>query len=95
MNEKTTWRTLELRGALLGPFVVQVLFMALSALILDGGFCASIVMAAIVGHWLMILWIALRRRNALTKLDTILIRVGFFVWLLIATLITIVLQAIA
>jgi len=95
MNDKTTWRDLELRGALLGPFVVEIIFLAVSTLIFDGGICASIVMAAIVGHWLMVLWIALRRRKALTKIDVILIRAGFFIWLLIAALITIVLQAYA
>jgi len=37
-----------------------------------------------VGYWLMVGWLALRRRNALTKADTLLIRSGFLLWLVIA-----------
>ena len=90
-----TWRIQELRGALVTPVVIQGVFMLLAGLILDDGTCGRIVMAAIVGHWLMVAWIALRRRNALTKTDTVLIRSGFFIWLPIAFVIMVVLEAVA
>lgn len=93
MNAKKTWRIQELHGALAGPVLVQVVFMILTSMILDGGFCASIVVAAIVGHWLLVLWIVLRRRNALTKTDTLLIKTGFFLWLPIAFMVMLILQA--
>ncbi|MBN1673608.1 MAG: hypothetical protein JXR37_21355, partial [Kiritimatiellae bacterium] len=94
MNEKKTWRIQELHGALVTPFVIQIVFMILASMILDGGLCASIVMGAIIGHWLLVLWIALRRRNALTKADTVLIRSGFFFWLPVVFVVRIVLEAV-
>lgn len=95
MNEKKTWRIQELHGALVTPFVIQVVFMILASLVLDGGVCAGIVMGAIAGHWLLVLWIALRRRNALTKTDTVLIRSGFFFWLPVVFVVRVVLEIVA
>ena len=79
----------ELQGALVFPVVMQVIFGILSALVLDDGFFSRIVMAAMGGYWAHVVYIALRRRNALTETDTKLIRYGFFLWMLIVLALTI------
>lgn len=94
MNVKKTWRIQELHGALAMPVAMQITFAILAGLILDDGTCGRIVMTAIGGHWLMVAWIALRRPNALTQADTLLIRWGFFLWLPIAVFVMLGLAAI-
>ena len=88
---KQTSRLSQLQRPLGYLVAVQVALLLLTALLLDGGYCGQICLCAIVGYWLMVGWLAMRRRNALTKTDTILIRAGFFLWLAIATLVSIVL----
>ena len=95
MNEKTTWRLEELHRALLFPVIVQVTLVVLSALLLDGGFSSRIVIAAVIGHWLLVFWIASRRRNALTKTDTVLIRLGFYLWLPVVFVLRVILGVVA
>ena len=89
---KHTSRLSELQSPLGWVVLVQVVLLVISGLLLDGGYCSRICVGAMVGYWLMIGWLALRRRNALTKSDTILIRTGFFLWLSIALLVSIGLE---
>jgi hypothetical protein len=63
----------------------------MTALLLDGGYCSAICEGAMVGYWLMVGWLAIRRRNALTAVDVVLIRSGFLLWLVIAVLVRIAL----
>jgi hypothetical protein len=79
----------ELRSFLGWVVLGQVVLLMVSALLLDGGRCSGLCGSAMVGYWLMIGWLALRRRNELTKADTLLIRSGFLLWLVI----TLVLRA--
>jgi len=85
-------RISELHTALGYVVLIQVVILMLTALLLDGGFCARICGAAMVGYWLMVGWFALRRRDALTKADVILIRSGFFIWVMLSIAVQIALE---
>jgi len=71
---------------------MQVVLLMLTGLLLDGGYCGRICGCATAGYWLMVGWLALRRRNALTKTDAVLIRSGPIIWLAIAVLVEIALE---
>jgi hypothetical protein len=89
---KQTSRLRELQSTLGWVLLMQVVLLMLTALLLDGGYCGRICGCAMVGYWLMVGWLALRRRNALTKADAVLIRSGSFIWLAIAVLVEIALE---
>ncbi|OGV70178.1 MAG: hypothetical protein A2283_24145 [Lentisphaerae bacterium RIFOXYA12_FULL_48_11] len=79
-------RLAEMKGALLGPFAAQVIIVVFAAMILDGGVIASFCLAGIAAHWLMVAYLAFRRRDALTEMDQIFVKVGFVLFTLIAML---------
>ncbi len=89
---KQTFRLSELQSALGWVVLVQVVILMLTALLLDGGYCGRICGCAMGGYWLMLGWLALRRRNALTATDAVLIRYGFIIWLMIAFLVEMTLE---
>jgi len=89
---KQTSRLRELQSTLGWGLLMQVVLLMLTALLLDGGYCGRICGCAMVGYWLMVGWLALRRRNALTKTDAVLIRSGSSIWLAIAVLVEIALE---
>jgi hypothetical protein len=94
MNEaKHTSRLSELQQTLGCLGAVQVALILFTALLLDRGYCGQICICAVVGYWLMVGWLALRRRKALTKTDTILIRIGFVLCLPIALLVSFLLES--
>jgi len=85
-------RLSDLHTALGYVVLLQVVILLFTAMILDGGYCGRVCGAAMVGYWLMVGWFAIRRRNALTKADVVLIRSGFLLWLGIAILVQIGLE---
>jgi hypothetical protein len=87
-----TSRLRELQNTLGWILLMQVALLILTSLLLDGGYCSRIFGCAMVGYWLMVGWLAFRRRNALTKTDAVLIRSGPFIWLAIAVLVQIALE---
>ena len=88
MTEDTkTWRIGELREPFVFSVVVQVCLITLSAFLLDDGALGRLFGTAMAGHWLWVAWLALRRRNHLTKIDTVMIRHGFFLWVVVTILI--------
>jgi hypothetical protein len=84
-----TFRLRELQTPLGWGLLGQGVLLVLSGMILDGGYCSLICLCAMVGYWLMVGWLAMRRRNALSSTDTVLIRAGFFLWLAVAVLVAI------
>ena len=86
MNQPKTARLADMSGALGGSLLAQVCFLALTALILDGGMLASLCMAGMVGHWSLVAYFAVRRRNALTEVDQALMKVGFVLFALLIVL---------
>lgn len=91
-EDKPTSRLSEETSALGWVLLLQVILLLTSATLLDGGYVSGICGSAMVGYWLMVGLLALRRRNALTKADTILIRSGFFLWLVIAVVVCVTLE---
>jgi len=92
---RKTSRLSNLRGPFVFTVLLQVALLVFTSLILDGGQCARLCLAAIAGYWLMIWGITSRRRDALTKIDVTLIRLGFLLWILIAGATEMVLEFIA
>jgi hypothetical protein len=82
----------ELQSTFGWVLLIQVVLLMLTGLLLDGGYCGRICGCAMGGYWLMVGWLALRRRNTLTKTDTVLIRSGFLIWLAIVFLVEITLE---
>jgi len=72
---------------------IQFLVLAFTGLTLDGGFSSRMCFHALIGYWLLVGWIALRRREALTTMDAVLIRVGFVLWLPVAVMVDSVVRA--
>jgi hypothetical protein len=87
-----TSRLAQETSALAWVVLLQIILLMGSATFLDGGNSSGLCGAAMAGYWLMVGCLALRRRNALTKADTILIRSGFFLWLVIAIIVRIALE---
>jgi hypothetical protein len=85
-------RLSELQSTLGWLVLVQVALLMLTGLFSDGGYSGRIFGCAIAGYWLMVGWVGLRRRNALTKTDRVLIRSGFFGWLVVSFLVQISLE---
>jgi hypothetical protein len=70
-------------GSSLGTAVVLQLIMGLfAAMMLDGGQCLAGLLIFIALHWLVVIMMAVRRWNCLTKVDVILVRIGFLLYLL-------------
>jgi hypothetical protein len=93
IEAKPELRLSDLYNSLGWVLLVQIVLLALTALLLDGGYSAVVCGSAMTGYWLMVGWLALRRRQALTKTDVILIRAGFVGWLIITFLVQIVLES--
>lgn len=70
---------------LLLPIVSQLFMVGfVGSLIMDGGRSGGIMLVAALTHWIAFGIIAIRRPRALTPLDTIMIRVGFWLYLPVA-----------
>ena len=80
MTPPKTIRLSDMSGALGGSLLAQVCFLAVSALILDGGMLTSLCMAGMVGHWLLVACFAVRRRDALTEADQALMAMRLCAW---------------
>jgi hypothetical protein len=89
---KHTFRLSEVRNNLGWVLLLQIILLMTTATLLDGGYVSGICGSAMAGYWLMVGLLALRRRNALTKADTVLIRSGFFLWLVIAIVVCVALE---
>lgn len=74
-------RIQHLRFALAANGALQFVLLAFTSLSFDGGYSGRICFQAIIGYWLTVAWIALRRREKLTPVDATLIRIGFILWL--------------
>lgn len=86
MTQPKTARLADMRGAMCGSLLAQGCFLAFSALILDGGALAFLCMAGMVGHWSLVAYFAIRRRNALTEVDQALVKAGFVLFALLIIL---------
>ncbi len=54
---------------------------------MDGGYIAGIVETGVLVYWMVVGWIAIRRRNALAKYDVVLIRHGYLLFSGVAILV--------
>ena len=64
--------------------VAQLVVMLLLSLILDGGVLAALCFICIIGHWLTILFVRIRRGKNPTKTDLVMARSGFMLyWVLL------------
>ena len=70
--------------ALKSGVILQVFLFVLTALILDGGQIMRQFLVAMIGYWLGVALIALRRERAPTATDLLFIRYGSLVLLLLA-----------
>lgn len=61
--------------------VVQCILALFAGLILDGGECLAGLAFFIVVHWIVVLIVAARRFDCLTRVDVILVRMGFLLYL--------------
>lgn len=68
--------------------LTQLPSLLLGAILLDGGRGLRICVVAIFAHWLAIAFVSTRNRNELTRLDTFVIRWGFFPCIACAVLIS-------
>ncbi len=84
---KQTISIADLRGALKVSLVIQISLQMFSALIFDGGATGYLLGVAMAGYWIWVGWLAIRRRNNLTQFDAIMIRVGYFVWIMVTILV--------
>jgi hypothetical protein len=64
--------------------VVQIVFLLLTALVLDGGMMFRMCAAAALGYWIGVVVIAIRRGTSPTKLDLLFIRYGMVGLMVIA-----------
>lgn len=87
MENKKTMSIGELQRALKASLVVQIALLMFSALILDGGAIGHLLGVAMAGYWLWVGWLAIRRGKDLTKVDAIMIRVGYFIWIIVTILV--------
>ena len=92
IEARPTFSLNELQSTLGWVFLAQIVLLMLPGLLLDGGYCGRVCGCAMLGYWLMVGWLAIRRRNTLTKRDTVLIRSGFLIWLAMAVLVEITLE---
>lgn len=76
----------ELRRSLLFSIVVQLIILLLASLVLDGGHLLRMCLIAVAAHWLTVGIILARRRSALTRADTFMIRLAFLIYIPIAYL---------
>jgi hypothetical protein len=86
-DEKRPLRLSHLQFALAANGAIQFLAVAFTSLALDGGFSGRICLHATTAYWLMVGWLALRPGKALTTVDGMLIRIGFFLWLPVAVMV--------
>jgi len=77
---RKTQRFAEFKTALMVNGVVQFLVLATASMILDGGFIFCLVLIACLAYWLTVLWVGIRRPNALTGGDASMIRIGFVIY---------------
>jgi membrane protein YdbS with pleckstrin-like domain len=95
-REKKTWRLDELDNILHLSIVLQICSLLVAAGMLEmfarGGMFFLVCLKAILGYWLMFLFLYKRRANSLTKVDAMLIRYGYLPWLPIAACIQMVLE---
>ena len=77
----TPRRLKDMWGDIKTSVVIQILLLVLTSIIMDGGRSFTFMLIPIVAHWIVFLLIAFRRRNHLTRGDTILIKAGFLIFL--------------
>lgn len=80
-------RSVQLQSALVANAVLQGVMLMFTAPILDGGFISRMWGQAMVGYWLMTGWLVLRLGSTLTVADALLIRAGFFLWLVVTVIV--------
>lgn len=86
MAEEHFRRLGELRRDFLFSVVVQLVVVLVASTILDGGHLLRMCLIAVAAHWLTVGIIAARRKNALTRADTFMIRLAFLIYIPIAYL---------
>ncbi len=72
-----TRRLDEVKKQIIRSAVVQVLVLGLTCLILDDGACFGIALFGVTAHWISAVVIVVRRKNALTQWDVVLLQAGF------------------
>jgi hypothetical protein len=77
----------QLQFALSFNGMVQGVLFLVTAMAFDGGVSNRICTQAIVAYWIMVAWLAFRHGNALSTVDALLIRTGFFLWLVVTVVV--------
>ena len=75
-------------AGLVFPLVQQLIVLGFASLILDGGTMFQVFSYAAVAHWTCMAIILMRRRNRLTPIDKLVIRVGFLVACAVSVVLT-------
>jgi len=75
-----TQRLDEFRTALLVNGLVQFLVLLVAGTITDLGYTSCLVLITALAYWLTVLWLRIRRPNALTEGDASMIRIGFVIY---------------
>jgi hypothetical protein len=83
-EEDSPLRYSQLQFALRFNGMAQGFLFIVAAMAFDGGVSGRICIQATAAYWIMVAWLAFRRGNALGVVDAMLIRIGFFLWLVIA-----------
>jgi hypothetical protein len=77
-----------LQSAIYSACIQQAIIMILAAMILDGGSIGQVCLYALLGFWGGVFVLRVRRREALTKMDLMLIRGGYILVCIISFFIT-------
>ena len=76
------------RDSIVFSLVQQCIFLALGAMILDGGQVFQVVAYAALAYWAGLVIIMARRRHHLTSADKILIRWGYMMLWIVSAVVT-------
>jgi hypothetical protein len=76
------------RDCIMLSLAIQMIFLTMGAMLLDGGQVFQIMIYAAVAYWVGLGFMMLRRRGQLTRADKILIRWGFLMLLMVSSFVT-------
>lgn len=76
------------RDCILLSLLIQMMFLTMGAMLLDGGQVLQILVYAAVAYWFGLAFMMVRRRGQLTRADKILIRWGYLTLILASSFVT-------
>ncbi len=74
--------------SLLFPLVQQLVVLGMASLILDGGMILQVFSYAALAYWVCVAVIMIRRRRQLTRIEKLVIRIGFLAACAISVVLT-------